>query len=124
MDFTETVTTVLDGWQRGIDDHRPADVAAFFTEDALFQGAHPGYSLGRQGVADYYAGQPVGLTVRYAIRELRPLADGVLSAYVDPVFTRPDGVVLRFHLTLILRRQDTGRWLISHYHVSRIEENH
>ncbi|MGW4489181.1 YybH family protein [Amycolatopsis sp. NPDC004368] len=124
MDFTGIVTTVLDGWQRAVDEHRPADVAAYFTEDALFQGAHPGYSVGRKGVEDYYAEQPIGLKVRYEIKELRPLADGVLSAYVDPVFTRPDGAAWRFHLTVILDRQPDAGWLISHYHVSRIEETH
>ncbi|WP_410566874.1 YybH family protein [Amycolatopsis sp. cmx-4-61] len=116
----EIATRVLDGWRAGIDDHRPADVAAHFTENALFQGAHPAYSLGRKGVEEYYEQQPVGLTVRYEIRELRPLADGVLLAYVDPDFTRPDGTVWRFHLTVLFERQDDGRWLIGHYHVSRI----
>jgi uncharacterized protein (TIGR02246 family) len=116
---TEVVTRVLDGWQRGIDEHRPEDVARFFAEDALFQGSHPDYSIGRAGVAEYYASQPVGMTVRYAVREVRPLADGVLSAYVDPEFTLPNGEVRRFHLTVILVRQDGDGWLISHYHVSR-----
>jgi uncharacterized protein (TIGR02246 family) len=116
----DTVTRVLDGWQRGIDGHQHGDVADLFTSDALFQGAHPGYSIGRAGVEEYYAGQPVGMTVRYVIREVRPLADGVLSAYVDPDFALPDGEVRRFHLSVILLRQDTGDWLISHYHVSRL----
>jgi uncharacterized protein (TIGR02246 family) len=120
VNHDDIVTRVLDAWQRGIDRHRPEEVASLFTEDALFQGAHPGYSLGRAGVTAYYAEQPAGLSVRYEIREIRPLAAGVLSAYVDPVFTRPDGEVWPFHLTVILREQDDGTWLISHYHVSRI----
>ncbi|HEY4457140.1 MAG TPA: SgcJ/EcaC family oxidoreductase [Pseudonocardiaceae bacterium] len=120
MPDTDIVARVLDGWQRAIDQHRPEEVAGYFTEDALFQGAHPDYTIGRAGVAEYYASQPVGMTVRYAIREVRPLADGVLSAYVNPEFTLPGGEVLRFHLTVILVRQDGGDWLISHYHVSRL----
>lgn len=120
MDYQAVITRVLDAWKDGVDSHRPDRVATHFTEDALFQGAHPGYSLGRKGVEEYYAQQPVGLTVRYAIREIRPLAQGVLSAYVDPVFTRPDGTELRFHLTVILLQQADGDWLISHYHVSQI----
>ena len=38
---------------RAIDAHDPERVAAVFTEDAIFQGLHP-YSVGREGVADYY----------------------------------------------------------------------
>jgi hypothetical protein len=57
--------------------------------------------------------------VEYRVREIRPLADGVVSAYVDPAFTRGDGTVLRYHLTVILKRADE-RWLISHYQVSPI----
>ncbi|WP_255638252.1 SgcJ/EcaC family oxidoreductase [Amycolatopsis sp. DSM 110486] len=122
MDYQAVITRVLDAWKDGVDSHRPDRVASCFTEDALFQGAHPGYSLGRKGVEEYYAEQPVGLTVRYEIREIRPLTQDVLSAYVDPVFTRPDGTELRFHLTVILLQQAEGDWLISHYHVSKIVE--
>jgi uncharacterized protein (TIGR02246 family) len=121
VSYRDIVVRVLDGWKRGIDEHRPADVATLFAHDALFQGSHPDYSLGRGGVAEYYREQPTGLTVRYTIREIRSLADGVLSVYLDPDFTRPDGAVWRFHLTVILARQDNGDWLINHYHVSRID---
>jgi uncharacterized protein (TIGR02246 family) len=111
----------LEGWKRGIDEQRPADVAEYFTEDALFQGSHPTYSIGRAEVEKYYA-EPhaAGLHVDYQVREVRPLADGLVSMFVDPTFTRPDGTVLRFHLTVILGEQADGRWLISHYHVSKI----
>lgn len=118
MTDMDVVTKVLDGWNQGIDQHRPADVAAYFTQDALFQGAAPSYSIGRGGVEQYYDGQPVGLIMRYEVKEVRPLADGVLSAYVDLTPLRPDGTVLRFRLTVVLVRQHDGQWLISHYHVS------
>lgn len=121
QDAQDIVTRTLDGWKRGIDGQRPADVATYFTEDALFQGSHPTYSLGRKGVEEYYA-EPhaAGLTVKYELLEVRPLADGALSAFADATFTPPDGVVRRYHLTVIVLRQDDDRWLISHYHVSRL----
>jgi uncharacterized protein (TIGR02246 family) len=119
-DLSRIVADTLDGWKNGIDQQRPADVAAQFTEDALFQGALPDYSIGRKGVEDYYARpQLAGMRVEYRVREIRPLADGVLSAYVDPTFTLGDGRVQRYHLTVILTRADE-RWLISHYQVSPI----
>jgi hypothetical protein len=62
----------------------------------------------------------VGLTVEYVVKESRPLTDGVISAYVDPAFTRPDGTRIPVHLTVILVEQGET-WLISHYHVSKID---
>ncbi|MEV8610870.1 hypothetical protein AB0383_23630 [Amycolatopsis sp. NPDC051373] len=41
MDYQAVITRVLDAWKDGVDSHRPGRVAACFTEDALFQGAHP-----------------------------------------------------------------------------------
>lgn len=54
---------VLDQWKAAVDGHEPEQVAARFTEDAIFQGLHP-YSVGRPGIAAYYASQPVGLAQR------------------------------------------------------------
>jgi uncharacterized protein (TIGR02246 family) len=120
VELDRIVTGALDGWKNGIDRQRPADVATYFTGDALFQGSHPAYTIGRKGVEDYYANpQLAGMRVDYRVREIRPLADGVVSAYVDPTFTLGDGTVLRFHLTVVLAYTE-DRWLISHYHVSRI----
>ena len=49
-----------------MDAHQPADVATLFTADAIFQGLHP-YTVGPQGVADYYASLPLGMTATYRI---------------------------------------------------------
>ena len=72
----DAVHSVLDRWQAGIAAHRPDQVAAVFTDDAIFQGLRP-YTVGRQGVFDYYESQPVGLTVDYRINEIREPAAGV-----------------------------------------------
>ena len=50
----EILRGVLDRWKAAVDAHQPQQVASYFTEDAIFQGLRP-YSVGRQGVADYYA---------------------------------------------------------------------
>ncbi len=58
----------------------PERVASYFTEDTIFKGPHP-YSVGRQGIADYYGSQPLGMTATYKILETRRLAsDLVLMA--------------------------------------------
>jgi hypothetical protein len=56
----------------------------------------------------------------FRILEHRQLSDDALISYVDVDFTRTDGDVIPVHLTAVLQRVD-GSWLISHYHVSKIE---
>lgn len=113
---TEVVRSVLDRWQAGIAAHQPDHVAAVFTEDAIFQGLRP-YSVGRQGVFDYYDSQPVGLTVDYRINEIREPADCVVLAYTRADFTLPDGKVISLNLSVLVTQGDNG-WQIAHYQVS------
>ena len=115
---TEVVRSVLDRWQAGIAAHRPDQVAAVFTEDAIFQGLRP-YSVGRQGVFDYYDSQPAGLTVDYRINEIREPADGVVLAYTRADFTLPDGKVTSLNLSVLATQGDAG-WQIAHYQVSPV----
>jgi uncharacterized protein (TIGR02246 family) len=115
------VTRALDGWKRGIDEQRPADVASWFTDDALFQGSHPQPSFGPAGVESYYGGpDTAGLGVEYEIVQVRRLGNDAVSAFVDPTFSWPDGRIARGHLSVVLQRQDDDRWLLCHYHLSRI----
>jgi hypothetical protein len=108
---------LLDRWAEGIADHRPADVAELFTEDALFQGFDPAPGFGRAYIAGYYAKQPLGLTADYDLLSAVELAPGVLSAYARVQFTRPEGSV-PVYLTVIAQRGRSA-WEISHYHVSK-----
>ena len=79
---TDVLHDVLGRWKAGIDEQAPERVAEVFTEDAIFQGLHP-YSVGRQGVADYYASQPPGMTVTYRILESRrPAPDDLVLGYI------------------------------------------
>jgi len=114
------LTEVLNGWANGIREHEPERVASYFTENALFQGVAPTYSIGRLGVITYYAGQPVGLSPAFRILEHRQLSATALISYIDVDFTRPDGVVIPVHLTAVLQYVDSS-WLISHYHVSQVQ---
>ncbi|MEY9947473.1 nuclear transport factor 2 family protein [Kitasatospora sp. GAS1066B] len=118
---------VLDRWKTAVDAHEPQRVARCFTEDAIFQGLHP-YGVGRQGVADYYAAQPLGMTVTYRILETRRPADGLVLGYLSVEFSFTDvtgvtGVTdqpaLDVWLSVLLTRAADG-WLISHYQVSRL----
>ncbi|MBP2708244.1 hypothetical protein JOL79_31140 [Microbispora sp. RL4-1S] len=110
---------VLDGWKAGVDRHEPRQVAAHFTEDAIFQGLRP-YSVGRQGVADYYESQPLGMTADYRILETRRLADGLVLGYLVVDFSFTDRPTLRVNLGVLVRRVEEA-WYIAHYQVSRLD---
>jgi uncharacterized protein (TIGR02246 family) len=110
--------TVLDQWKSAVDAHDPKRVASLFTDEAIFQGLHP-YSIGPQGVTDYYDSQPIGMTAAYDIRESRRLADDVILGYLAVNFTFTDRPAVNAHLCVIVR-QTSNAWLIDHYQVSRL----
>ena len=109
---------VLSAWKSAVDAHEPDRVAEVFTEDAVFQGLRP-YSVGREGVAAYYAGQPLGMTADFTPLESRRLADDVVLGYSAVDFGFTDRPTLSVHLGVVLRRIG-GDWLIGHYQVSRL----
>jgi uncharacterized protein (TIGR02246 family) len=111
---------VLDAWANGIREHRPHVVASYFTEKALFQGFDKRQTIGKPGIVAYYDKQPAGLSPTYRIQEHRQLSDDALISYLDVDFTLPDGEVIPVHLTALLQLV-AGSWLISHYHVSKIQ---
>ncbi|MFJ2866456.1 SgcJ/EcaC family oxidoreductase [Kitasatospora sp. NPDC087314] len=116
MNDAAVLCDVLDRWKTAVDAHRPEQVAACFTEDAIFQGLHP-YSVGRAGVAAYYASQPPGLTADYRVLEIRRLADDLILGYLGVDFAFPDRPTLTVNLGVLLRRSDDA-WSIAHYQVS------
>ncbi|WP_405883888.1 hypothetical protein OG762_38335 [Streptomyces sp. NBC_01136] len=110
---------VLDRWKAAVDAHEPEEVAARFTEDAIFQGLHP-YSVGRPGVAAYYDSQPLGLTAAYRILETRRPADDLVLGYLDVDFSFTDRPTIGVNLSVLVRRVEED-WCISHYQVSRLD---
>jgi uncharacterized protein (TIGR02246 family) len=113
---TEILNGVLEQWKAGIDAHQPQTVAAIFTEDAIFQGLRP-YSVGRDGVAEYYDSQPLGMTVSYQILETRrPSAESVVG-YVRADFAFPDRATVSLNLGIVVTHREAG-WRILHYQAS------
>ncbi|MBK3643481.1 MULTISPECIES: nuclear transport factor 2 family protein [Streptomyces] len=108
---------VLDRWKAAVDEHRPERVAAVFTEDAIFQGLHP-YSVGRQGVAEYYDSQPLGMTAAYRVLETRRPADGLVLGYLAVEFSFTDRPALDVKLSVLVTREG-DEWYIAHYQVSQ-----
>lgn len=116
----EVLREVLDEWQAGIARHDPRRVADAFTADAIFQGLRP-YSVGPQGVFDYYDSQPAGLTVDYRINETRWLADDVVLGYLRADFIRPGGTAIPLNLGVVVTHSEAG-WRIAHYQVSAVPD--
>jgi uncharacterized protein (TIGR02246 family) len=115
-DNIDILRKVLDRWKDAVDDHDSQRVASYFTADAIFQGLHP-YSVGRDGVRDYYASQPVGLTANYRILESRRLADDLVLGYLAVDFAFIDRPTIDVNLSVVAKRVD-GDWYIDHYQVS------
>ncbi|OBF32139.1 hypothetical protein A5724_01905 [Mycobacterium sp. ACS1612] len=112
----EILRGVLDQWQAGIDAHEPRRVAAVFTEDALFQGLRP-YSVGPDGVFEYYDSQPLDMTVSYRVLETRRPAGDLVLGYVRADFSYSDRPTVSLNLGVLLTHTDAG-WRILHYQAS------
>ncbi|RZL77831.1 MAG: hypothetical protein EOP32_23855 [Rhodococcus sp. (in: high G+C Gram-positive bacteria)] len=114
----EILRGVLDRWKDAVDAHEPQRVAAQFTADAIFQGLHP-YTVGRQGVVDYYDSQPAGMTAAYRILETRRHADDLVLGYLSVDFSFVDRPTLTVFLSLLVRHSPDGDRIL-HYQVSRL----
>jgi hypothetical protein len=77
---------------------------------------HP-YSVGRRGVAAYYASQPIGMRAAYRVLETRRLAEGLVLGYLWVDFSFTDKATLGVHLGVLATRAADG-WLLAHYQVS------
>jgi len=115
---TDALRAVLDQWKAGIDAHDPQHVAEAFTEDAIFQGLRP-YSVGRDGIATYYDGQPLGMTVSYRVLETRSPTEELAVGYVRAVFAYPDRATVTLNLGVVVTCTDAG-WRILHYQASPV----
>ena len=118
-DATTVISALLDRWADGIRRRDLEHIAAQFTPDALFQGFDPEPSFGRDAVSAYYGKQPVGLTAEHTLIRTSALGDDAALGYAAVRFDRPGGPV-NVYLTVVAVREE-GRWLISHYHVSRVQ---
>jgi uncharacterized protein (TIGR02246 family) len=114
------ISSVLDDWKSGIATRNLNAIADVFTPEALFQGMRPTFTIGRDGVKEYYGAKPPGLSVEYEVLNLRQLGDDAVIAYVGATFHRADGGILRTRITTVLSRAEE-RWLIDHYHVSALQ---
>jgi uncharacterized protein (TIGR02246 family) len=115
---TDALRDALDRWKAAIDAQQPERVSQVFTEDAIFQGLRP-YSVGRQGVTEYYASQSPGMTVEYEILQTRRLAPELVLGYVHADFAFPDRPTVGVFIGVVVKRNEDG-WSIAYYQASRL----
>ena len=118
MPDTDGLRDALERWKAGIDAQQPERVSEVFTQDAIFQGLRP-YSVGRQGVIDYYASQSPGMTVDYQILETRRLASDQVLGYVHADFAYPDRPTVSVTIGVLVTHNEDG-WSIAYYQASRL----
>jgi len=116
----DILRTVLNQWKLGIDAHDPARVAAAFTDDAIFQGLRP-YSVGPQGVYQYYDAQPQGMTVDYRILESRRPSSDVALGYLAAEFAYRDRDSVHLRIGIVVARTSKD-WQIVSYQASRVPD--
>jgi uncharacterized protein (TIGR02246 family) len=116
---TDALRDALDRWVAAIDAQEPERVADVFAEDAIFQGLRP-YSVGRQGVIDYYASQALGMTVDYQILQTRPLAPGQVLGYVHADFAFPDRPTVSVFIGVVIKHNEDC-WSIAYYQASQLD---
>ena len=118
MPDTDGLRDALERWKAGIDAQQPERVSEVFTQDAIFQGLRP-YSVGRQGVIDYYATQSPGMTVDYQILQSRRLASDQVLGYVHADFAYPDRPTVSVTIGVLVTHNEDG-WSIADYQASRL----
>lgn len=115
---------VLDRWKAAFDGHDLDAMAALFTPDALFQGFGPEVLAGREAVRGYYADVADDRRADVTVLHAHTLGQGAAGGFADVVFRDPNGWRAHVHLSLALRRDSSGDWLIRQYHVSRVSAEH
>lgn len=116
---TDVIKEVLDDWKAAIDSQQPEQLRELFTVDAIFQGLRP-YSVGRQGVVDYYSTQRPGMTVEYEVLQTRAVGPDRALGYVRADFAFPDYPTVRAFLGILIERTPE-RWQIAYYQATKLD---
>lgn len=114
---TDVLTRLLHDWQQAFNAHRPAEIAALFSQDALFQGISPQLGHGPQEIFDYYARVVRGTTAQVKVVSGGQLSQETVHGFAEVTFTAPTGDVHLICLSIVAKRAG-GIWLIHQYHAS------
>jgi uncharacterized protein (TIGR02246 family) len=118
MQDADALYDVLGRWKAAINAQQPERMSAVFAEDAVFQGLRP-YTVGHQGIYDYYSSLPWGMTVAYQVLETRKIADDVVFGYLGAHLVVQDLPTVRLHVGVVVKQGSDG-WRIVGYQASQL----
>ncbi|WP_049557066.1 YybH family protein [Nonomuraea sp. SBT364] len=113
----DVLAGLLHDWQQAFNAHRPAEIVALFSQDALFQGVAPRLGHGPREIFEYYAKVARGTTAQVKVLSGGRLSQEIVHGFAEVAFTAPSGDVNLICLSVVAERA-AGRWLIHQYHVA------
>ncbi|MFF6984031.1 SgcJ/EcaC family oxidoreductase [Streptomyces sp. NPDC008343] len=113
----DVLVDLLSTWQQAFDDNRSEDIAALFTEDALFQGYSPKLRIGPAEITDYYNDVAAGAKAEVRVLQGNQVGANAVAGFADVTFTSPTGITTAARLS-VTAQFITGAWRIRQYHAA------
>jgi uncharacterized protein (TIGR02246 family) len=114
----DVIAKLLSIWQQAFNDHRPAEIAALFTDDAQFQGISPRLRIGPEEITEYYANVADGARATVKMLHGNALNEGIVAGFADVTFTALTGECFPIRLSVVAQHSAEGAWLIRQYHAA------
>jgi hypothetical protein len=115
----EDAAAVGTRWTEAFNAGDVSGLVALYTKDALFYGSTAPLFKGQDGVRMYFSHLPPGLKARMGERSVVAIDSNVILSSGLVEFTRPDGTVAPYRLTLVLVRVG-DQWFIAQHHASLV----
>ncbi|RBQ21061.1 hypothetical protein DP939_08395 [Spongiactinospora rosea] len=113
----DAIAGLMERWRSAFNARRTSDLAALFTEDALFQGISPRLLFGRAEISEYYNNVAEGTKAHLEVLRTKPLHDGIAAGFANVTFTAPTGNTVSVRLSIVAQRVG-DIWLIRQYHAA------
>ncbi|MDR8409847.1 SgcJ/EcaC family oxidoreductase [Nonomuraea sp. 3-1Str] len=113
----DVLAGLLDDWRRAFNGHRPAEMVALFSRNALFQGISPRLRHGPGEIFEYYDKVAPGTTAQVTVVSAARLEQAVVHGFAEVTFTAPTGDTHLVRLSVVAE-QAGGTWLIHQYHAA------
>lgn len=118
VDPEAIATDFLQQWQRAISNRQADQLAALFTDDALFVATAPMPLIGRTEIAAYYRAIPPGLAASAVLKVATSAERTEVRAVAEVRFSVPEREPMHGRLTLTLMQHFSGLWQVALYHAA------
>ncbi|ACZ89926.1 SgcJ/EcaC family oxidoreductase [Streptosporangium roseum] len=113
----DVLDRLLHDWQQAFNGHNPNEIAALFSQDALFQGISPQLRCGPQEIFDYYARVTRGTTAQVEVVSAVRLSQTIVHGFAEVTFIAPTGDLHLVRLSIVAKQAESA-WLIHNYHAA------